>query len=158
MSISTVIRNTTVLLLLGASSLAFSAKNGEKSGAWEYACQGNECVLSQVVKDGQGDLGMAFVIKAKNGKQSVYVLNMIFPLGVTIPMMASVSLDGTKLGDAPFAFCDQRGCNILPITLDPELLAKLKSGSNLKVKIHFGNKAKDANFSLKGFTKGVEGL
>ncbi|MBR1375405.1 MAG: invasion associated locus B family protein [Cardiobacteriaceae bacterium] len=158
MLISKIFKNCALLCITLATVCLFSTANAEQVGDWKVECKDKQgCAISQIIKDEQGDLGLAFIYREPKA-ENMLLLNMIFPLGVSIPAGVKVSVDGQNVGIAPFTFCDKQGCNTLPIPLKKDILDKIKAGNRLQIELAFGDKKKNSSFSLKGISKALESV
>ncbi|MBP3194251.1 MAG: invasion associated locus B family protein [Cardiobacteriaceae bacterium] len=156
MLISKIFKKSAAFFIAIATFALLSTANAEQVGDWKVECKDKQgCAISQIIKDEQGDLGLAFIYREPKA-ENMLLLNMIFPLGVKIPAGVKLSVDGANIGTAPFTFCDKQGCNTLPIPLEQDTLNKIKAGNRLQIELAFGDKKKNSSFSLKGITKALE--
>lgn len=138
-------------------------------GAWKMACAKSACMLTQRVmlagKDGKETPGvLAFAgsskEKTKDGKVvTIPHVRLITPLGAFLPKGVGYKLDEGKEGQAPFLFCEPRGC-MTELTLNAEMLGKLKAGKKLQVSYNvLDSKApRKVSLSLNGFAQGMDAV
>lgn len=150
---------TTALTAIAAASLNANAAptNGTKYGDWEGVCQGNECGIVQIQKNGEGTpVGRVVLQKmVQAGNNPVAIITV--PLGVNLQAGMGLAVDGGEVARLSFNFCDQGGCNVA-IPLQGDILKKIKAGKKLQVAAFVGDKQQTVVFSLTGVTKALAAL
>jgi invasion protein IalB len=135
----------------GASSLV------ETYDDWGVVCQMQSdapaCVVRQVQTNNQTNQTVltAEIGKTADGK---FQGALLLPLGLALAQGAQLKIDDTSVG-APLAFstCLPQGC-LVPLALEADTIAKLRSGKVLNVTISAANPLKPLTFpvSLKGLS------
>lgn len=155
---------STILLL---STPIFAQENQLKSptnatsikfGDWMKVCQKQRCTLLQIGKDNQENptAGVNFGRYPQN--PDIYILGLTTPLGTNLRKGYRLLVDGKKLAEAGFEVCLADGCHT-SFSIQKKQLGYFKSGKKMTINIFTitGNSV-DVNFSLIGFTKGIESL
>lgn len=87
-----------------------------------------------------------------------FFMRLTAPLGVYLPGLLSLSIDGQKIGETPFIRCWPNGCMSESI-LDPNLVNLLSKGNKAKFVIYPSpEEAVNLEFSLQGITAGMKRL
>jgi len=133
-------------------------------GAWEVACQSNDCAMAQIGKDNEGTPILEMVVRSlpepleSDGRTAVAVIDFITPLGVVLISGLEISIDGGQGEGAPFQICTEQGC-LVREPVDDGLITRLKRGNNAKISIVAANQGEvNATISLSGFTKAYNSL
>lgn len=131
---------------------------------WALECgtpEGREsdtCYMFQniVVKDSGQRLLHTAVGYAGDGRTPMLLLTA--PLGVHLPSGLRLQIDEGETMRLPFERCTSRGCHAAA-TLEPEVVAALKAG--LELKVTFGDGASEPvtlPVSLQGFTRAYQAI
>lgn len=162
----------TALLLTGFAISAFAQDGGLPGGAtslreghgdWTVSCNvttqngtaGKACSLSQEQADGQSRQRVLAVEFRPNGDVSEGTL--VLPFGLALDQGITLQIDdGAALPPLRFRTCLPGGC-IVDLNFDSEILAALRKGSTLKVKVVAdGGKETNLALSLKGFPSALD--
>jgi invasion protein IalB len=104
---------------------------------WTVRCgrqnqQGREvCEMQQQQTDNEGRTVMAVAVGQVPGRSDLGLL-IIVPLGVLLPAGVTLQIDSGAEMPLVVDRCERQGCRI-EMLLEPELLTRLKSGSQAKV-------------------------
>ena len=152
-----------VALTVGGPAQA-RPKHGQTFEDWTTRCEQapgtamERCFIFQnlvLEESGQRLVHMAVGYLAANG-QAAAVVTM--PLGISLPLGASISVDGGTPHEIVIERCDSNGC-IGAVALSEQLVANLKRGREARVSFHDGTRRRIAvPVSLLGFTAGFNSL
>lgn len=154
-----------VLAVIGVP-LAAGAKpqHGQTFKDWTARCEESpgsaveRCFIFQnlVLKEsGQRLVHVAVGYLAADGRPAAVIT---LPLGISLPLGASISVDGGTPENIVIERCDASGC-IGTIRLSDALVAELKRGREARVAFHDGSRRRIAvPVSLLGFTAGFNAL
>ncbi len=134
---------------------------GPKFQDWQIVCQSTEpptCGAVQEVRTGDDRLALwtAFGFFRPD---SPMILLLRLPYGLTDPPSSfrvaaglGLSIDGKEVAKVPIEICGPSICQS-GIVMNDQLIAAMKSGSQLTISVQLGNGAKaDMAVSLSGFT------
>lgn len=150
--------------LIVADTAAANPSHGQNFRNWTARCEAapgsavERCFIFQnlVLKEsGKRVVHMAVGYLAADGKP-VAVITM--PLGISLPLGATVSVDGGAPEDIVIERCDANGC-VGTVRLSEAMVGELKRGREARITFHDSARRRIAvPVSLMGFTAGFNAL
>ncbi len=150
-----------ILSLAALMPNAYAVKSGQKFKDWQVECvkvgDKEECGITQIIFDKKKTPFVRFSVrKIEAQKESVAFVKV--PFFVVLPVGIEFSIDKTKIGAAPYSFCDPEGCNV-SFPLNDKLIAKMKKGSKIQIAMAFIDQRNvEVEGSLSGFTNAFNSL
>ena len=139
-------------------------RHGQTFKDWTARCEQTpgsgieRCFIFQnlVLKEsGKRLVHMAVGYLAANGKAAAVIT---MPLGISLPLGASISVDGGTPENVVIERCDANGC-IGAVALSERFIADMKRGREARIAFHDGSRRRIAvPLSLLGFTAGFNTL
>ena len=155
-----------VLTCIAQTAIPAQAQGEVRSthGDWQMRCDtppgagGEQCALIQnVTASDRENVGLS-VIVLKTADKQARILRVLAPLGVLLPSGLGLKVDNADIGRAGFVRCLPNGC-IAEVTLEDDLLSKLKAGSQATFIIfQTPEEGIGIPISLNGFSAGYDTL
>jgi invasion protein IalB len=153
------------VLMVSSFGLSFAqSKEGQVYDNWTVGCETPEgaveeqCFIFQnlVLREGRQRVLHIAVGYLPDGKGPVALVTL--PLGISLPLGASITVNGSAPARFPIERCEPKGCRG-GLKLDKDLLAALKKGVEARVTFHdSARQPVDVPVSLVGFAAGLSAL
>lgn len=138
-----------------ASAAVSEAKEQEKSGAWEIACEADSCIMQQDFTSTAGQTLLRATILRKGDKIHAVIAT---PLGIDLSGGLEVQVDTGAKEQYGFATCTVEGC-FTTVSLSGLRLAAWKAGLIANFTYRDGRgKPVAATLSLMGLSAGLARL
>ncbi len=168
-SFNFIVRPLAALLFLSSASLSLAQETAGGSTptppAWALNCVSPDaasgaldCQIAQrFYRQQTGELVMVLAI-SKKSEDAAFSMDLVLPHGLNLPSGVSYQVDDGETKIAAINSSGQNGA-VTSIPLSPDILAVLKAGSTLTVKMQTATGAElSIPLSLAGFTAAVDRL
>ena len=136
----------------------------DRIGAFDLMCETPTgldqeiCALVQQVDNPDRQNARIVITIGKIVDNDSYFMRITAPLGIYLPRLLSLTIDGKPLGEIPFIRCWPNGC-MSETALSGDLLSLLSKGNKAVFRIYpTPEEYVDLTVNLNGFTNGIKRL
>ena len=140
---------------------AYAVKDGQKFKDWSGECRVVQkekiCGITQMIFNTEKNPVVHIFIRKEKGEKDPIAFVKI-PLNVNLQAGLALAVDKEEVVKVPYTSCDIAGCNVIPFSLNKEIIMKMKKGKKLQIGWFIFDKLFIFEGSLLGFSKAINSL